>query len=122
MRAAILGGGTIARLLLEHVRRGDLGAVEVVAVAGRSAKSRGKALAAEYGVPFVTDLDALIERKPQVVVEAASHDAVRDHCERLLENGIAVIVLSGGALCDDALRARLERAAESSGASLYVPS
>ena len=31
-------------------------------------------------------------------------------------------MLSGGALCDDSLRAKLERAAEQSGALLYVPS
>ncbi|MGQ0752033.1 MAG: aspartate dehydrogenase, partial [Betaproteobacteria bacterium] len=36
--------------------------------------------------------------------------------------GIALIVLSGGALCDDALRTRLEAAARGSGALLHVPS
>jgi aspartate dehydrogenase len=55
-------------------------------------------------------------------VEAASHEAVREHAEPLLRQGVAVIVLSAGALCDDALRARLERAAEAGGALLYVPS
>ena len=34
----------------------------------------------------------------------------------------ALIVLSGGALCDDALRTRLEASAAKSGALLYVPS
>ena len=57
-----------------------------------------------------------------MVVEAASHDAVRDYGEGILRRKIALIVLSGGALSDDALRARLERAAAKSGALLYVPS
>lgn len=122
MRVAILGGGTIASLFLDHIRRGDLGAVEVVAIAGRGDKSRGKALAAKFNVGFVTSLAALLEHKPEVVVEAASHEAVREYCGALLDQGIAVIVLSGGALCDDALRARLEASANSSGALLYVPS
>ena len=123
MRVALLGGGSIARLFLDHIRRGDLGPdVEVVAVAGRSTASRGHALAGEYGVSFVIDLESLIAQRPDVVVEAASHDAVRVYCGPLLEKGVAVIVLSGGALCDDDLRARLERAAKASGALLYVPS
>jgi aspartate dehydrogenase len=122
MRVALLGGGTIARLALEHIRRGDLEGVEVVAVAGRSAASRGKALAAEYGVPFVTDLPGVLAQRPDVVVEAASHEAVRDFAETLLTQGIALIVLSGGVLADDALRAQLEKAATASGALLYVPS
>jgi len=122
MRVALLGGGTIARLFLEHIRRGDLGSVEVVAIVGRSDGSRGKALADEYGIPFVSALGDLLAQRPAVVVEAASHVAVREYAEALLSQGIAVIVLSGGVLCDDALRARLEAAAIGSGALLYVPS
>jgi aspartate dehydrogenase len=123
MRVAIIGGGSIARLFLEHIRRGDLGeGVEVVAIAGRDLASRGKTLADEYGVAFTTDLDALKAVRPDVVVEAASHEAVRGYVQPLLDSGVAVIVLSGGALHDDALRASLEAAARRSGALLYVPS
>ena len=123
MRIALLGGGTIARLFLEHIRRGDLGAgIEVAGVCGRSAASGGAALAKEYGVPFVVGVHALVATKPDVVIEAASHEAVREHLVDLLEKGIAAIVLSGGALVDDGLRKAAEAAAERSGALLYVPS
>ena len=122
MRVGLLGGGVIARLFLDHVQRGQMGDAQVVAVAGRSDASRGKALAAQYGVPFVTSVDGLIAAKPDVVVEAASHEAVRVHGERLLDARIALIVLSGGALCDDQVRARLEHAAATNRVLLYVPS
>jgi aspartate dehydrogenase len=122
MRIGVIGGGVIARLILEHLARGELGDFEVGAIVGRSDASRGKALAAEYGVPFVIGLDALLAQMPDAVVEAASHDAVREYAAPLLERGIAVIVLSGGALCDDALRVRLERLAAEKRALLYVPS
>ncbi len=122
MRVAIIGGGTIARLFLEHIARGDLGAAEVIAIVGRGERSRGKSLAAEYRTAFVLTLADLLEQRPDVVVEAASHQAVHEYCGALLEAGIAVIVLSGGALCDDTLRARLEAGARASGALLYVPS
>ena len=122
MRVGIIGGGTIARLILEHVRAGDLGGARVVAILTRSASTRGLRLVQEFGVPLVTGLDALVEQRPDVVVEAASHEAVRDHTEALLRKGIAVIVLSSGALCDDALRDKIERAAREGSALLYVPS
>lgn len=122
MRIGIIGGGVIGRLVLEHVRRGELGDLTVCAIAGRSGTSRGRALAAEYGVRFVVGPEALLAERPDAVVEAASHDAVRQYAAPLLEAGVSVVVLSGGALCDDALRNRLEALAAKHRAMLYVPS
>jgi aspartate dehydrogenase len=99
-----------------------MGEASVVAIQGRSEASRGKALADQYGVPFVTGLDALIAAHPEVMIEAASHDAVREFARPLLQQGIPIIILSAGALCDDALRARLEATAAKHKALLYVPS
>ncbi len=122
MRLGILGGGVIARLILDHVKRGELGDVQPVAIMGRSAASRGKPLADAHGLAYVTDLQALLALKPDVVVEAGSHDAVRAFGPALLDAGVSFIVLSCGALADDALRKRLENAAAATGAMLYIPS
>lgn len=122
MRIAFIGGGEIARLFLEHLAKGELGDATVVALAGRTEASKGKALAARHRVPFVTGLEPLLAAKPDIVIEAASHQAVRDYGEPVLSRGVSLMVLSGGALCDDALRERLEAAAQKSGAMLYVPS
>ncbi len=122
MRIGIIGGGAIARLVLEHLAGGALGDMQVAAICGRSGRSRGKALAGEFKVPFVIELDALVAAGAEVVVEAASHDAVREYGEPVLARGISFVALSGGALCDDALRERLERAAAQHHALLYVPS
>jgi aspartate dehydrogenase len=122
MRLGIIGGGTIARLLLQHIRAGDLGAAEVVAVVGRTDASRGKRVAAEFDVPFVVGVDALLARRPEVVIEAASHEAVRSFGPPVLNAGAALIVLSAGALAEDTLRETLERAAAQHGALFYVPS
>ena len=84
--------------------------------------SRGVALAKEFSVPYVVGRDRLLAARPAVVVEAASHEAVREYLVPLLEAGVSVIVLSAGALADDALRAKAEQAAAASGALLYVPS
>jgi aspartate dehydrogenase len=122
MRIALLGGGTIARVVLEHLRSGDLPGIEVVALSGRSAASRGAALAQAHAIPFVVGREALLAARPQAVVEAASHEAVRQHLVPLLEAGVSVVVLSAGALADDRLREAAERAARDGGAMLCVPS
>ena len=123
MRIALIGGGTIARLILEHVRGGTLGSFEVVALMGRAGGApRGRELAGEFAVKYVQSRDALVSAKPQTVIEAASHEAVKEHLVPLLEAGIGVVVLSAGALIYDPLRHAAEQAAARSGALMFVPS
>ena len=122
MRVALLGGGTIARLVLEHARGGGVPGIDFVGLAGRTPTSRGASLAREFGIPYVVGRPALLALRPQAVVEAASHDAVREHLVALLEAGVGAVVLSAGALADDELRRRAEQAATRSGALFFVPS
>ena len=104
MRVALLGGGTIARLILERQPPG----IQVVAVLGRATTSRGAALAREFRIPYVTDRQNLLAARPEAVIEAASHEAVREHLVPLLESGVSVVVLSCGALADDGLKTRAD--------------
>ena len=123
MRIALIGGGTIARLVLEHVRAAKLGRFEVVALMGRPGGApRGRELAGEFSVKYVESHAALVAANPQVVLEAASHEAVREHLVPLLDAGVGVVVLSAGALIDDALRESAQRAALQTGALMFVPS
>ena len=122
LRVALLGGGTIGRLVLEEAKKGSLPGIEFVAVCGRGPTSRAAELARRSGIIYAGDIARLIELKPQVVLEAASHEAVREHLVHLLEHEIGVVVLSAGALADDELRKAAESAAARSGAIFYVPS
>ena len=95
MRIGLIGAGTIARLVLEHIRRGELGAFEVAALMGRPGGApRGPQLAREFGVRYVEERAALLAARPQAVIEAASHEALRQHLVPLLEAGVGVVVLS----------------------------
>jgi aspartate dehydrogenase len=122
MRIGLLGAGTIARLVLENLGRGEIAGVRAVALAGRNRSGRAAGLASEFGIPLVLSREALIAERPDAVIEAASHEAVREHLVGLLDAHISVIVLSAGALADDPLRIAAEGAAQRSGARLYVPS
>ena len=122
LRLAILGGGTIAELVLRELHAGRLEGIEVVALMGRAGSRRSADLAERFGVRYSDQLDALLASRPDAVLEAASHQAIRDHLVALLNAGVSVVVLSAGALTDDALRQTAEAAANRSGALLYVPS
>ena len=122
LRIALLGGGTIAWLVLEQTRRGALPGIEIAALAGRRADSPAASLARQFGVEYLVGGKALLAHRPDAVLEAASHEAVREQLVILLDAGISVVVLSAGALADDALREAAEAASLRSGALLYVPS
>src|SRR5262245_20721745 len=98
MRIGLIGGGTIARLALERVRDALRERFEVVALMGLlDTAPRGRELAREFSVKYVESRDALLAAKPEAVIEAASHEAVRQHLVPLLEARIAVVVPSAGA-------------------------
>src|SRR5258706_10226523 len=84
LRIALLGAGTIARLVLDHIRRGELPGVEVVAIAGRPGSARAQALEREFDIPVVIGRPALLAAKPEAVLEAASHEAGREYLVPLL--------------------------------------
>ena len=122
MKLGLLGGGTIARLVLQQMQGGQLPGVSIAALCGRSEHSKGAQLARAHGLRYVVGVRALSAERPDAVLEAASHEAVREGLVVLLEAGIPVIVLSAGALADARLQAEAEAAARRSGARLYVPS
>jgi aspartate dehydrogenase len=66
--------------------------------------------------------DAFVGARPDVVVEMAGHGAVRDYGERALAAGADLVLLSVGALADEALADRLIDAARRSGRRILVPS
>ncbi len=122
MRVALIGAGTIAGLVLADAGRGALAGIEIIGLLGRPASARARAVGAAFGIPVFEDREALLAARPQALLEAASHEAVRQHLVPALEHGISVIVLSAGALSDERLRLEAEQAAKRSGARLYVPS
>ena len=69
----------------------------------------------------VTDLAALLANRPELVAECASHVAVEDYGPAILEAGCDLVLISIGALGDEALRRRLEQAATTGGSRVVLP-
>lgn len=121
VRFAIIGFGAIGRDVEQLVRDGAAGATRLVAVLvvepGRYAGD-----AARLGIPFVADVAEIVALRPDVVVEAAGHEAFRSHLPALLAAGFDVLALSVGALADPATMDAVMEAAERGNARLRVPS
>lgn len=58
----------------------------------------------------------------QIVIEAASQEAVRQYAVKVLSSNKDLMVMSAGALLDETLMARIMEAARGSGRRVYVPS
>jgi len=86
---------------------------------GAQARLHRQALAREFAVRCL-GVKKLIEARPEVVIEAL-RTARAEHAEALLSNGVAVIVLSAGAVRRRAASAPRARRGETRGL-LYLPS
>lgn len=69
---------------------------------------------------IVSTVDGLLARDPEVVVEAAGHDALHAHGAAVLRAGVDLFALSSGALADAALFDELASAAQTGGARLRL--
>lgn len=77
-------------------------------------------IASEYCI--ATSIEALINNKPNLVVECAGHDAVFEHVPQILSAGIDTVVVSIGALSDVALADSLYNSARKGNSKLLLPS
>jgi aspartate dehydrogenase len=116
MRLGMIGYGAIGREVVTAWRRGGLGEVRIGAILVRSRRP-------DAGDVLLTDDPGrFFEQCPDVVLECAGHQAVRDHGIRCLEAGADLILTSIGVLVDDGLRAGLEQAAAASNRRLILAS
>ncbi len=113
---AILGCGNIGRIIARRAEN-----VRIVGVFDQQ-KDRREALAAACAAKACASFDALMALRFDLLVEAASIDAVQAYAPQALESGRDMIVLSVGALADGAFRERLEQLAQKNHARLLIPS
>lgn len=112
----LVGYGAIAQAVVAKLREEVDGEPNIVGVLILEGEAH------EAPLPFVTELDEVLSRRPRVIAECASHEAVHLHGERILRSGVDLIVISIGALADSALFDRLRSAARESGSRLILPS
>lgn len=128
MRLALIGFGNIATTLLAQLGQQFDAPLDAVSVlvrpdAADAAQARLDGEFAKLSAERIvcTDLAGLLSVKPDLVVECAGHTAVQAFVPDLLQVGIDVVLVSIGALADEALHDTLKGAARAGEARLILP-
>ncbi|OAN56532.1 aspartate dehydrogenase [Sphingobium sp. TCM1] len=112
IRIAFIGDGGISRSVRETLA--ETGTPFTVS-AILSHRTEGQGI--EQGVGT---LAALLETRPDLVVECAGHGAVIAHAATILEAGVPLMIVSIGSLADADLLARLRQAAEAGNSRIIL--
>ena len=120
----LLGCGAIGRGLATAVDQGKTPGAALVAVYDQdaeAAKGLSQRLSGRPQAAASFD-DLLADERVEMVVEAASQDAVRRYAEAALSHGKDLLIMSTGALLDGGLLSRLSALAHEKGCLVYAPS
>jgi aspartate dehydrogenase len=120
-RVAIIGCGAIGNALIEAWPQFLQGRFELASVLVRPDQVETLALTHRASARLVTSIEELLATAPDIVVEAAGHEAIIVHGEQILSTGCELILFSVGALADDDLRYRLQRSALLAKARIVIP-
>jgi len=121
LKIALIGYGAISQMLFDVFKQ-KKPPIDIVGVLVRPGRAKATQKKVGKKVAVVEDLKALLKLKPDVVVEAASQQAVRDWGEAILKKGIDLMVIATGAYGDAKLWKKHLAAAAKSGARLRLPS
>ena len=121
-RIGLLGCGTMGTAIAEAVCGGQVPGAELARVYDEDAPRAASLAGRLPGVEPVANAHLLSSRPVDLVVEAASQEAVRNAGLSVLQNRSDLVVMSVGALLDDAVRDVLCEACSDFSRSIYVPS
>lgn len=116
VRAGLIGFGAVGRAVVRIVRERHADEIVVVGALVRDRDGSRD----DMGPELVRSIGQLLAQRPDVVVEAAGHDALRAHGAAVLRAGRDLIALSAGALADPALLQELELAARAGGTRVRI--
>jgi aspartate dehydrogenase len=121
LRIVLIGYGAISQMLFD-VFKEKKPPIDIVGVLVRPGRAKDTRKKVGRKVAVVEDLKGLLKLEPDVVVEAASQQAVRDWGETILRKGYDLMVIATGAYGDPKLWEKHKAAAAKSGARLRLPS
>lgn len=122
LRVGLIGCGVIGGFVLDTFAGGKIDGAKLVVICQRSERPAEKKKALARGIRWVTKAEELLKEKLDVVVEAASHEALEEYGVKILQAGMDLIPVSIGALVDARLWERLVDAAADGGSRLHLPS
>ena len=117
---AVIGAGALARIFCIQTQKLLADDYKIVAVMARH-QEHADALAQEIKADSCTSLDDLLSSFPDIVVEFAGREAVKQYAVPVLEHGSDLVIASIGALADNEFRKHLEKTARDTHKKVYLP-
>jgi aspartate dehydrogenase len=105
-KVGIIGCGAIASLIAEACDNGTIRCDELILYDYNDEKAQGLQKSLSIASRVVRSVEEMIQRRPVVVVEAASQEAVKEYAERILNENIELVVMSTGALLESKVGGR----------------
>jgi len=122
-RVAIIGCGAIGSTLAKAIDDGIVKAKLVGIFDIVEEKARKLCEVLKSNKPLIArNLDELLKLKPDIIVEAASQQAVKDYAVKILRNGINLMIMSVGALLDKSLFEEIIGVLSEGDVKIYIPS
>lgn len=116
LRVGLIGFGAIGQGIAELVESDHAGPICLVGAMVRSAQNH------QTSFPLTELIEELLALSPDVIAEAAGHEALRRYGPICLRAGVPLAILSVGALADAAFESELRDAARDSGTVATVVS
>jgi len=121
MKIGIIGNGNIASYLLQMINVEKRVKGEVVAVLGRSLFNKEK-VEKSFRATFFTDFESFINSSIDIVIEAATIQAVQELANKTLKNNKDIIISSVGAFKESEFTNKLTKTALNNNKQIYIPS
>ncbi|MCK5024034.1 MAG: aspartate dehydrogenase [Thermoplasmata archaeon] len=119
MKITIIGCGSIGKTLARYMDSEDY--IDSISIIDRK-KEVVEALVEEcQKVKYVNNLEDAFE-KSDLIVEAASQQAVIEFAPKALEMGKDIVVMSGGAFVNDDFKEKCRILAKQNGCKVFIPS
>lgn len=119
MKVGIIGCGSVGSFVARWLNDED--GFELVSIFDIN-RERAMRLSEELKVNVAKDIDEFLKSNMDVVVEAASQQAVLNYAERVLKSGKDLIILSVGALAEDGFYDKIKALANELGRRIFIPS
>lgn len=120
-KVAVIGSGALSHTFVRLLPRVLPNDYTISCIMARHLE-HAEELAHELSCRACTDIDELLIDQPDIVIEIASTDAVRQYAEHILENGSDVVILSVGALADPLYRDHIEMVARRNNRKIHLVS
>lgn len=119
MKLTLIGCGSIGETLARYMNSEDY--IESICVLDRKKEAVEALMETCQKVKYVTDVEDAFG-KSDLIVEAASQEAVREYVPMALEMGRDVVVMSVGTFVDDDFKEKCRILAKQNNCRVYIPS